>query len=338
MISQITKQLEKDILSSESKQKKKPLRASNTLNIPPVLQLNFIPEAIDVAQYKNPFGPTNPNGDYISLYRFRDLTNNISQFIRYYSPSGKKIDTIYENIVRGATVKSTATYTSRVFFDSMQKLKDSCLSSLAGFPDSWYPIYASPSDWYDRITQKEMLFSTEIDFSNSADAFSNQFTILENKIDKNLDWSWGSKDRIEDVKPLEKKSMIKKIKFKFMTVQLNRPWLNLDLFEMKGWYLEGQNIGYVSTGETSGNNGIFPLYPTTFLLATDLEVEANWDTSDIVFASRKIDEHGSINLGPFNINSVANDKTTDDSFMKNDGFFIVAWISQLIDFSPKIEN
>ncbi|MDR2001935.1 MAG: hypothetical protein LBQ74_02795 [Prevotella sp.] len=337
MLFEITQQLEKDIIRSKGPAGKR-LKSFSPSDVPPVLQLNYIPAGIDVSQYKNPFGPTNPQGSYINLYRFRELTNNISQFVRYYSPSGKKIDKVYENIITGATVKETTAYVSNALFQSRQTLQNSRLSNLDGIPDTWYPVYATPEDWFDKITYKDKLFLTEIDFTNPADAFSNQFTVLDNRINQNLDWTRVTVDRPVLERPLDKGSSVKKIKFKFMQVQMNRPWINLDLFEMNGWYLEGQDPGYISTGTAGQNSGVFPLYPTSFLLATDLEITGDFEAADLLFVSERIKKDGSVNLGPFNINSFDSDKPENSSIMKNDGFFIVAWISQLIDFSPKINH
>ncbi|MDD3907474.1 MAG: hypothetical protein PHP34_09205 [Bacteroidales bacterium] len=307
-------------------------------NIPPVLQLSTMPEAIDVLQFKNPHGPTNSNGDYVSLYRFSDLTNNISRFNLYYYSSGNRIDNVYENILQGVTVKQDATFTYNAFFKAKQNLMNSRLSNLDGTPNSWYPAYANPTDWFEQITNKNNLQTSEIDLSKPAEAFSSQFSIIGNQSDESLHWNRLDKSGDVAVTAINDKSVFSKIRFKFMQVQIERNWLNFDLFNMGGWYLGGQEAGYVSSGEIENNDGIFPLYPTSFILATDLEIIGNLNTADIAIVLNDIQKNGSINLGPFNINTMVNDASSNTDILKNNGYFILGWISQLVNLSPKTDS
>jgi hypothetical protein len=306
--------------------------------IPPVLQLNTMPETIDITQFKNPQGPTNSNGDYVSLYRFSDLTNRISRFNLYYYPSGNKIDNIYENIVQGCTIKQDATFTYNAFFKSKQELASSRLSNLAGTPNNWYPAYATPTDWFEQITNKDKLLTSEIDFSNPSEAFSSQFTIIGNQSDEALQWNRINKNGNLNVTQTNAGSVFNRIRFKFLQVQIERPWLNFDLFNMGGWYLGGQNAGYVSNGEIDSNDGVFPLYPTSFILATDLQIVGNLNAADSAIVLNDIKDNGSINLGPFNINSLTNDPANNADILQNNGYFILGWISQLVNLSPKTSN
>ena len=123
-----------------------------------------------------------------------------------------------------------------------------------------------------------------------------------------------------------------------MQVQLNRPWLDYSLFNMGGWYLAGQPSGFISTGNITENNGILPLFSTTLILATDLEIVGNLNAADNKLVASNLDKHGSINLGPFKINSIENDDSNSSNIMKNDNYFIVAWVSKLVSLSPKTDK
>lgn len=115
----------------------------------------------------------------------------------------------------------------------------------------------------------------------------------------------------------------------------SEPWFNLSLFSMGGWYLTSQEIGFISSGNISQNRGIFPLYTTAFILATDLEITGTLSGADSHFVSKSIATHGTINLGPFNITTIENKNTT---VLKNDNFFVIGWISELLGLSPKITS
>jgi len=345
MLFQIIKQLEKDInkeggfaqVSTEtiSKSGRRMMRAGSSINIPPVLQLNKLPEVIDVLQYRNAHGPTNPNGDYISLFRISDLTNQIPQFTQLYFPSGKRIDDVYEMVILGATIKPDATFTNNAFYNSKQLLSNLRLSNLGGTPDNWYPVYATPTDWYDQITNKENLFTSEIDFSNPEESFDSQFSVIASQSGQNLGWNKPNTNGQVEETSLSQGSTFNKIRFKYLQVQLSRPWLSFDIFDMGGWYLGGQETGYISSGDISDNGGVFPLYPVSFIIATDLEIESNLNDVDTKIVSESINESGSINLGPFSISTISTNKVSNLNTLTNDGYFIIAWISQLVHLSPK---
>ena len=78
-----------------------------------------------------------------------------------------------------------------------------------------------------------------------------------------------------------------------------------------------------------------PLYPISLIIATDLEILGNLDSHDTQLATGIITDKGSINLGPFNIASIESDGTNKTDVLKNNGYFVLAWISELIDVSPK---
>ncbi|MGI4873109.1 MAG: hypothetical protein ACRYFX_18270 [Janthinobacterium lividum] len=295
----------------------------------PVLQLNTTPAPIDVSQYKNPFGPANPNGDYISLFKFVSLNNDVPGFTRFYAPSGRRLDSTYQSVVGGASVVPSATFTNAAFAGAGAALTQAKLAALDGTGNSWYPVYANPIDWYDLVTQEQNLFATEIDLTQPQTSFSNQYVVIDDGTGSELTWNQRDIAGNPAGIALSSNTKVNKIRFKFMQVQLNRPWFNLELFSMGGWSLPGQQPGFVSSGSLAGNNGVLPLYTTSFIIGTDLEIEADLDSSDRSLVAKTLNADGIINLGPFAIDTYQPNQASSDR-LTNGGYFIIAWISQLV--------
>ncbi|MEO6831302.1 MAG: hypothetical protein ABI378_03505 [Chitinophagaceae bacterium] len=309
-----------------------------TAQMHPVIQLNMVPTPIDISQYANPYGPTNPNGDTISLFRFRELTNNIPDFETFYFSSGSYIEDVYANIVNGASSKPNATFTQQAFSNSIQKLANSKLAALTIYPGSWCPVFASPSDWYTQVTQKQNLFSTSLNLQDPVSSVNQDFTVIGNQGTESLDWNQINTQGKVVSTPLNKGSVLNTVSYKFMVVQINRPWLDLSLFSMGGWYLAGQDTGFVSSGDATNNNGIMPLYTTAFILATDLEITGSLQQADASLLANNLDNNEAINLGPFNISSIISSPKSNNVTLSNNGYFIVAWISKIIGLAPKIDS
>ncbi|HZV69043.1 MAG TPA: hypothetical protein VFG10_05840 [Saprospiraceae bacterium] len=344
MFLQITEQLKQDLLEEGSlipAAKGKRANARGALQSPaskPVLQLNMVPAPININQYLNPYGPTNPNGDYLSLFKFRDLTNDIPDFNTLYFPSGNRIDEIYGNVVTGVTIQQGATFTQNAFLKSQQKFASAQLSSLSITPDPWWPVYANPTDWITQAIKKINLSTSEINLQDPVSSVGNDFTIIGNPANQNLDWNkLGGEGQIVTT-PLNKNSVLNTIKYKFLVVKLNRPWLDLSLFSMGGWFLGGQEVGFVSSGDLTNNAGVFPLYPTAFILATDLEITGDLNHDDTTLVKETLDKNGEINLGSFNITSIESTSSGNVDTLANPNYFIIAWISQLVGLTPKVDS
>ncbi|MBF0336116.1 MAG: hypothetical protein HQL40_21190, partial [Alphaproteobacteria bacterium] len=58
-----------------------------------------------------------------------------------------------------------------------------------------------------------------------------------------------------------------KISFRFCRVDIRRPWLLMTVLQMRGWRIEGQSAGSISTGQATNNRGSFPLLPEHFVVA-----------------------------------------------------------------------
>lgn len=302
----------------------------------PVLQLSAIPQEINLDDFKNPHTPTNPNGDYISLYRFRQLANEIPSFAKFYYPSSFTIEDVYGNILNGATITPNSSFTSMSFYNAKKKFSSSTLSGLAGIPEDWRPAYASPDDWYDISKYGDSFIEVCINPSCPSEGFNNNFYIIQENSGNQLCWNYAAGNEVS-TSNLTSDTKITSISFKLMLVQVIRPWLDLSILQMNGWYLDNEPIGFISSGDYGNNGGIFPLYLSTMIVGTDLQVQGNLSKTDNQLVSNMLTNN--LPLGLNNLLVKTLEKTADGAdLLTNSGYFIAGWISSLVGQSPKMQQ
>jgi len=93
------------------------------------------------------------------------------------------------------------------------------------------------------------------------------------------------------------------ISFRFCRVDINRTWFNMNLIKMKGWKIQYQPAGSLSSGDVEDNSGSFPLLPEFFVVARDLVISGIGKDAGTEFYSAK-------------------------------GLQILAWINRLTPFIP----
>jgi len=62
------------------------------------------------------------------------------------------------------------------------------------------------------------------------------------------------------------------ISMKYTRADIIRPWFMNSLLWMNGWSIQGQQSGWLSTGNNNNNNGLFPLLTVSFILCRDMEI------------------------------------------------------------------
>ena len=307
----------------------------------PVLQLNSFPVTLNPSDYSNPQSNTNPNGSYLTLHAFHQLVNPIPQFSKYYSPSGSRIEEVYDNIINGASVRADSEYAGSVMNSAQKRFSEYKLQSLSGIPGTWHPDYAIPEDWYD-ITQRNRFRSLDI---NLADLGSGDgpYTVLSGEPDsKIMRWRVGDVKNPNSSKEIDPDTQLQSLKFKYLEVSIARPWLKFEFFKLRGWYLQGQEKGYCSTGKTSDNMGVFPLLPTSFIVGIDVEVTADWGKLDREIIKGVATGNEQISFGPVLFNSgtpephvIKNFKATvNNDTILSPALHVIGWISSLVPFSP----
>ncbi|MCP9934816.1 hypothetical protein KBZ08_12920 [Cyanobium sp. Candia 9D4] len=80
---------------------------------------------------------------------------------------------------------------------------------------------------------------------------------------------------------------IDRVSFKFLRVEIVRPWLDLSMLSLPGWSIPGLPAGYYSNGEFSDNTGIFPLLPTAFIVARDIDIKGSISGQEVTILKTK---------------------------------------------------
>ncbi|MGR5145102.1 hypothetical protein ACQKP8_00980 [Photobacterium alginatilyticum] len=290
----------------------------------PILQLNALPMTLSPKTYENAHSSINPNGSFTSLYAFSQLANTIPTFSEYYSDSLNRISSVYGNLLRGSSVGNDEQYTESVISDSLRTYESSDFSNMDGIPDSWYPVYATPVDWYD-TSDPERFSEITLDLIGE-DADDGPYRVLQGgtNILSSLTQS-GSGLSV----PIDKDTSLKSIKFKYLEVRLNRPWLNFEVFKLDGWFIKGQNAGYFSSGNFDINSGVIPLITTSMLVAIDVELAAEWSVKDKQALDDARQKGERVSVGPF-VTHLEPDSEPE--------LHVIGWVSQLVPLSPQIED
>ncbi|MEB3181632.1 MAG: hypothetical protein VKL59_21745 [Nostocaceae cyanobacterium] len=311
----------------------------------PVFQLSYFPLTINPKNYANPHSNTNPDGDYLTLYAFRQLVDPIPSFSRFYSPSGGSTEMVYGDLIFGASVIPNSDYASRVISSAQRTYSYHELSNLDGIPGTWRPVYATPEDWYE-TTQPQRFRPIKIDLTN-LDTKDAPFIVLGGEDADILYWRLENpRDRKAEVRKIDTKTKLQSLSFKCLEVTLTRPWLNFQFFQLQGWFLQGQPRGFCSTGSTTQNNGVLPLLPTKILIGTEIELTADWAKSDRELLQIAVNNNQPICLGPFSFNPNswkqpipnALTATSDKNTISSTTWHVVGWFSSLVPLSPQTED
>ncbi len=327
----------------------------------PVFQLSYFPLVIDPSDYANPQSSTNPNGSYLSLYAFHQLVDPIPTFTRYYSPTNASTERVYSNLVNGASVVPGSEYARQIISSAQETFSHSKLPNFSGVPGTWHPDYATPEDWWD-TSQVNRFKTITIDLENLGSE-DGPYTILNRgQGEEELSWRIGNSQNFSnEVKAVDRNTKLKSLSFKYLEVQVRRTaWLDYQVFQTQGWYLQGQPKGFCSTGTKGNNSGIIPLIPTSFLIAIDAEISADWATADRRILDMAVKGNRFISFGAFALSSgqlqqsLLRKLPTTPSISKYTPAFkanlknvntitspawqIVAWISSLVPLSPQTED
>lgn len=210
---------------------------------------------------------------------------------------------------------------------------------------NYWASYASPANWFASSASAEW---TEVTI-NSGDLHRSEHSDYTNmssggKASWGL-WSVGGSFSKEDShQSMDETTKNLKVNFKFARIDITRPWLNMLLFNIKGW-----NIGsaYQKSGLSNGTkiqplNTPFPLLPTSFIAVRDLSITAEWGHQDSSFVSSKISTQVSGGWGPFAISGSYSHGSTDKKFnssfdgrtITNNGLQIIGWVNTIVPDCP----
>lgn len=299
----------------------------------PVLQLNEVPLPLNPADYCNPYSNTNPQGDQRTLYAFRALVDPVPEFGRAYRPSARSTERIYQNLVQGASVRKGQNFTTAVLSRARRTFEETALEALVGTPGKWHPVYAAPGNWYDPA-QLGRFQPIELDLT---DHNSGPFTLLGGN--EPMQWRLGDPRHPKLTKRLDQATRPTSLRFRCLQVTLERPWLDFEIFGLRGWYLQGQPKAYYSNGQTATNQGVLPLVPTCLLLGTDIRLDARVGPDDRDLVRRAVATGTPLSLGPFSVGSVAlaGDRLQGvpaEQAADQPALYLIGWCSELVPLSP----
>lgn len=292
----------------------------------PVLQLNALPMTLSPKTYQNAHSSANPNGSYTALYAFSQLADVIPSFAEYFSPSLNTVSSVYDSVVHGASINGSGSFAEQSFANARETFDCAALSNMDGIAGTWYPVYATPVDWYD--TEDPGRFSDiSIDLSGGSDMNDGPYQILHPGRDTLVLHSAGN--GIAGAVPIDPATSLQSVKFKYLEVVLDRPWLRFDIFSQGGWSISGQNTGYLSSGNANDNPGVMPLVTTSLLVGVSVELEAQWSAKDQQVLERAQQAGGQASVGPFVVNRDTNESP------QSSGLHVIGWVSQLVPFAPR---
>ncbi len=143
-----------------------------------------------------------------------------------------------------------------------------------------------------------------------------------------------------------------KITLKYGTAIVNRPWLDTILFDLNNWFLVGNTKkGCISTGKMdqvfpqTGADTWLPIIPKKLIIVKDLEIKSSQFREHYDALSKKVGGGGSVGYGPFKLkgqyshskSSSSFEAESEGEFVRIKGAQIIGWISNLVQFSPKID-
>lgn len=301
---------------------KNPLSDVNTIDAEsenkPILQLNQLPTTIDSNDYKDARSGSNPNGDLKPLFAFRQLVDPVPKFDQNYFASPYSTEMLYENFLNGASILNNEPFVTSVLGQAKKQFEEDSFQDMDGTSGDWRPVYANPEDWAtaDISRFKEV----SIDLNNCSD--NSLFGTVQGK--ENLQWHIDGKV----ANAMNPETEIKSLEMKYLFVEFRRPWFNLLFFKMNNWYLSGQKSGFCSSGSTKINNGVLPLIPTGMLIARDVKLNATWHEDDKAIIDKSETGNEAAYLGPFLMSG---------SNSNNDSIHIIAWLSEIMPLSPKLD-
>lgn len=243
-----------------------------------------------------------------------------------------------------AAINTSINSSVRNALNSAQQAVKSPLPSNVAGGSPWYMTYALPTNWYDA----------------SAAANFSDLTLSSSYLDAKADssytsygggasWSaglWsvgGSVSGHKESTHFHMDASNLSLHAKIGVVRIYRPWLNEFIFRMKHWFIDATNKNGISNGQLKGNeDGLMPLIPTAFVVARDIEIEADFTSQDKTHVESSISTSARVGWGPFAISGHYSHSSSKDTFkstfdggtLKVPGIQILAWVSEIVPASP----
>jgi hypothetical protein len=136
-----------------------------------------------------------------------------------------------------------------------------------------------------------------------------------------------------------------KMSFKFMRVDLVRPWLDLGLLSLKGISVDGRAPGAISDGKRlSTQASAMPLIPTSMIVAKDISIKGTWNEADKKYFKIAAEVNGELAIGPIKLTGKGDgglsretknfDVSADGTEIIVNGIQIIGYLNTIVPYSP----
>ena len=112
------------------------------------------------------------------------------------------------------------------------------------------------------------------------------------------------------------------------------------LLSLQGWWEDGQPKGSLSASTA------MPMYPTSFVVARNVALSANFSSSDKDHIAQSISSSASAGSGPFSVSGSYSHSSSSDTFtstfdggtLKMPGLQVIAWLNATTPFCPPMDS
>ncbi|HCW05925.1 MAG TPA: hypothetical protein DGG95_01020, partial [Cytophagales bacterium] len=280
-----------------------------------------LPSVIDLSQYQDPYSSDNPTGDYLAAFRFRNLSNQIPKLSRYFDFSGFTVEKVWGDLILSA--QPMVPETALLFNNAQMTFENYKLANMGGIPDPWRPVAAYPPNWYELVSSAPMI---QLDLDNEASS-NDAFSVIGQE--QGLSWSSQQAN-------LELAGKVHKVSLRILKVNFLRDWIDYQLLALNEWQTPFKQ-GFYSSGSLENNEGIFPLYPTSMIIGSDVTIEGDWLEADKQILKTHSEQGIPLSLGPFPLISTESKKLeVNSNGVINTGIaHVVGFMSSLVPFCPK---
>lgn len=240
--------------------------------------------------------------------------------------------------------QSSTNQVGQLFQDARTNFNTITRGSIKTPGQRFNPSYARPAAWFApgnadtwtemSVTSNEMKTEEHSDFTKYGGGVSASWGL----------WSGsGSFSKEDGHESMSKETSNLTISFKYNRVEIDRPWFNGLLYDVKGWNIgEAGGADSISNGTKTQEGKMMPILPTAFIAVRDLKISADWGKEDKDLITSKLSTKASFGWGPFRVSgsyeSSDRDMTHTTKFdgttISSDGLQIIGWINTVLHKSP----
>jgi hypothetical protein len=293
----------------------------------PVFQMAALPAIVEPATYANAQGNLNPNGSYVALRALRDLVDPVPLFSRTYQAGPQSTEGVWTVLLAGASAASA--FSNSVLGNARKSFANAALPPLDGTPGEWRAVYASPPTWTD-LANAAAFRTVTVDLTGTAGGPT--ATRLKTIGGESVVLEWTTVDSNGDTTttPIAGGTSLESITLEIRQVTLQRSWLDVGVLS-PGIAIDGQDPGFVSSGDADDNDGMLPLLPSAFWLVRSATLNGTLAPADQrVLAAAGDETH--VTLGGIAIAGPAADATVTGAAALTGQ--VIAWTSTLLPHWP----